>query len=81
MTYYPGWDITCPDCKVPSQYGGWHYVGCGLSKSEHKRMAKLRVKARAEAHRQMVEAKEQTLLPRAIIEAIYDEAERRVRGF
>jgi hypothetical protein len=42
-------------------------------------MEKLRQHAEREAHKLIVQAKERELLPKAIINAVYDDAEREVR--
>ena len=81
MTYgmYGGYDVFCPDCNVPDG-SGHRLVPCGLSKSEHKRMRKLRSQAEKQVHQLVVQARERELLPRAIIKEVYDEAERGVRS-
>lgn len=70
----------CPDCRVYNDAGVWvANEACGLTREEHKWMAEERRKAEAEAHRLMLEGKVEQLLPKAIIKAIYDEAEEAVR--
>lgn len=66
----------CPDCRVYNDEGVWcRSEACGLTWDEHRWMAEERKKAEAEAHQLIVEGRAQQLLPRAIIKAIYDEAE------
>jgi hypothetical protein len=70
----------CPDCWQPQPNGyAKVYKPCGLSNSEHRRMAKLRKRAEKQAHQLMVKARESTVLPRAIIKEVYDQAERDTR--
>ncbi len=72
----------CPDCWVMKDGGGYTYEGfepCGLTAAEHRRMAKLRKRAEKQAHQLMVKARESTVLPRAIIKEVYDQAERDAR--
>lgn len=76
MSEGPHFDPACPDCRVPSKYGGFTLRRCGLTKAEHKRIKKLRAEAEQKAHQLMVEARERELLPKAIIKMAYDEAER-----
>jgi hypothetical protein len=75
-----GWSTNCEFCRVPSGTG-WTYKACGMSYKEHKRMAKLQKKAKAEAHARVVAAREQELLPRAMIRELYDGADVDVAAF
>ncbi len=80
MTYgmYGGYDVFCSDCNVPDG-SGHRLVPCGLTKSEHKRMRKLRDQAEKQAHQLAVQTQEREL-PRALIKEVYDQAERGVRS-
>lgn len=70
----------CEFCWTETPQGSRTYKACGMTRKEHKRMAKLQEKAKAEAHAIAVAAKEQELLPRAIIRELYQNADEDVRA-
>jgi hypothetical protein len=79
MSRKADFDPYCPDCRTPSKYGGYSLKACGLTKAEHKRMRNLRKQAQEEAHKLVMQAKERTLLPEAILKEVYDQTEWDVR--
>jgi hypothetical protein len=75
-----GFDSHCPDCEIGTNTAGrLFYRTCGRDKDEHQRYLKLIAEAEQEAQKVVREIKERNLLPKAIIKAAYDEAEREAR--
>jgi hypothetical protein len=74
-------DLSCPDCRRPvgKNIVGYVNVPCGLSAEEHKRVAKAREEAKKQARELMVQSRIDEQLPRAVIDEIYKDAERRAR--
>jgi hypothetical protein len=74
------WDTDCEYCRVYDARGVWvRCVPCGMTLEEHARMAKSRTEAEAQAHALVVAAREQELLPQAIIQELYSGADQDVQ--
>ncbi len=75
------WDADCPDCgtkKIPGKQGTF-IDPCSMTYKEHAHWRELRQEAARKAREIVLKAREDALLPEAIIKAVYDEAERQAR--
>lgn len=74
----------CPDCRTEQTRFGTKWIPCGLTNAEHTRVAKVRDRAekqaRKQAHALMVQERIDRQYPKALIGAVYNEAERRLSG-
>src|SRR5205823_286242 len=77
---YPGYDPECPDCGTERRPGktGLYVKPCGMTYSEHKHWSDLRAEAKRKAREMVLKAREEALLPEAILTAMYEEYEREV---
>jgi phosphoribosylamine-glycine ligase len=73
--------LSCPDCRRPvgKNIVGWVNKPCGLTAEEHKRVAQAREEAKKQAHELMVQERIDEQMPKAIIDEVYEDAERRAR--
>jgi hypothetical protein len=86
---FNGVNYACPHCATQETYGPYNlslirYKACGLSPSEHKQVVRAWRRAQAQAEKQVhdieFQSRMDTLYPKAVIKATYDEAHRRVGG-
>jgi hypothetical protein len=72
--------MDCPYCnRGAARGGGTYYEPCGLYPGEHKRIVKAAKQARQQASELRLEALERGVLPRVIINEVYDQAEHDIR--
>ncbi len=70
----------CEYCwPIDERTGAKTFKACGMTRKEHKQMAKVREAAEAKAHALVVAARAQEQLPRALIRELHKGAGKEVR--